>query len=190
MGVAGTSAAQAASPDTCKHLEAVAQADPKLPTLIELAECSEKAGDLVAAQAQWALARDRAQHDEKPQSRAKAEQRLASVEKRVAQLTLQLNGDAAAGAQVLCDDAAIDGAALANALPMNPGDHVVVVRLAGHDDAKFPLKLADGANQTLAITAGPASAAPQASAPPALPPRPPRCRKRRRRSQPNQPPRP
>ena len=168
--LAGTSPARAASPETCKHLEEVARRDPKLPTLIELAECSEKAGDVVAAQAQWALARDRAKHDEKPQSRAKAEQRLAAVAKRVAHLTLQLAGNAPAGAQVLRDDLPLDAAALANALPMNPGDHVIFVKLAGHDDAKYPVKLADGDNQTLAIAVGPASSGPPAASPPAAAP--------------------
>src|SRR4051812_46686772 len=57
--------------------------DPKLSTALELADCAELAGQLVEAQAYWAAARDQAKHDEKPQSRAKAEQRLAAVEKRV-----------------------------------------------------------------------------------------------------------
>ncbi len=35
-----------------------------------------------------------AKHDEKPQSKQRAEQRLAAVEKRLAHLTLQLAADA------------------------------------------------------------------------------------------------
>jgi hypothetical protein len=142
--------------EACKHLEEVERLDPKLPTVIELAECSEQIGKLVEAQGQWALARDRAKHDEKPQSRARAEQRLAALEKRLAHLTLQLAANAA-GAQVLRDDVPLDPALLAGALTTNPGDHVIVVRLAGHDDAKYAVKLADGDNQTLPIAAGPAT---------------------------------
>lgn len=151
--------------EACKHLEEVARLDPKLPTLIELAECSEDSGNLVAAEGQWAAARDRAKHDEKPQSRAKAEQHFATVQKRVAHLTLQLaaNGQ---GAQVLRDDVLLDAGSLGGPLPTNPGDHVIVVKLAGHDDAKFPIKLADGADQTLAIAPGPASSGQAAAAPP------------------------
>jgi hypothetical protein len=157
--------------EACKHLEEVERLDPKLPTLMELAECSERLGDLVAAQAQWSVARDRAKHDEKPQSRARAEARLASIEKRVARLTLQL-ASAPAGAQVLRDDVPLEPASLAGALPMNPGDHVIVVRLAGHDDAKYAVKLAPGDNQTLAIAPGPATTAQSASSPPPSPPAP------------------
>jgi hypothetical protein len=154
--------------EACKHWEEVERLDPKLPTIIELAECNEQAGNLVAAQAQWSVARDRAKHDEKPQSRAKAEAHLAAVQKRVAHLTLQLAP--AAGAQVLSDDVALDPASLGSALPMNPGDHVIVVKLVGHDDAKYAVKLAPGDSQTLAIAAGrPASAASVGPAPGPLP---------------------
>lgn len=141
--------------EACKHLEEVERLDPKLPTLIELAECTEQVGNVVAAQTWWAMARDRAKHDEKPQSRARAESRLAAVQKRVAQLTLKLSPNTPSGAQVLSDGIALEPASLAAAMPMNPGDHVILVKLAGHDDAKFNVKLADGDNQTLAIAPGP-----------------------------------
>jgi hypothetical protein len=152
------------------HFLEVERLDPKLPTLIELAECEEQLGKLVEAQAHWAAARDRAAHDEKPQSKAKAEQRLAAVEKRVAHLTLQLAGDTPAGAQVFRDDALLEPASLGTAVPANPGDHVVLVKVAGHDDAKYAVKLADGDNQTLPIAAGPATAS-QAPPPPPPPPK-------------------
>ena len=135
---------------------------------MELAECEEQLGKLVEAQVHWAAARDTAKHDEKPQSRARAEQRLAAVDKRVAHLTLQLAADAPAGAQVFSDDAPLDPAALGSALSLNPGDHAVVVKVAGHDDAKYAVKLAEGDTQTLPITAGPATA--PAAPPPAPPP--------------------
>jgi len=155
--------------EACKHLEEVERLDPKLPTLIELAECNEQLGKVVEAQAQWALARDRAKHDEKPQSRARAETRLAAVEKRVAHLTLQLAPNAPAAAQVLRDDVPLEAASLGSALPTNPGEHVIVVKLAGHDDAQYKVKLADGDNQALPIAVGPAAGT-EASSPPPPPP--------------------
>ncbi len=145
--------------------------EPKLSTLLDLADLAEQLGKLVEAQTYWAAGRDMAKHDEKPQSRARAEQRLAGVEKRLAHLTLQLAADAPAGAQVYRDDALLEPASLGTALPANPGDHVVVVKVAGHDDAKFSVKLAEGDNQTLPIAAGPATAS-QAPPPPPPPPKP------------------
>ena len=150
--------------DACAELAEVERLDSKLPTLLELAECTESVGKLVEAEALWAAARERAKKDEKPQSRARAQERLAAVQKRVARLTLQLASNAQ-GAQVLLDDVALDAAALGSALPANPGDHVVVVKLAGHDDAKFAVKLADGENQSLPLAAGPVGGAKAAAAP-------------------------
>jgi hypothetical protein len=149
------------------HFEESQRLDPKLATALDLADCAELAGKLVEAQAYWAAARDQAKRDEKPQSRARAEQRLAAVEKRVAHLSLQLAADAPAGTQVLRDDVPLEQGALASPQALNPGDHVVVVKATGHDDAKYAVKLAEGDNQTLAIAAGPAIAV---AAPPPPPP--------------------
>jgi hypothetical protein len=149
------------------HLEQSQRLDPKLTTALELADCAELAGKLVEARAYWVAASDQAKRDEKPQSRARAEQRLAAVEKRVAHLSLQLAADAPAGTQVLRDDVPVDQASLANAQALNPGDHVVVVKATGHDDAKYSVKLAEGDNQTLPIAAGPTIAV---AAPPPPPP--------------------
>jgi hypothetical protein len=151
--------------EACSHWAEVERLDPKLPTLLELAECTEQLGRLVEAQGLWSVARDRAKHDEKPQSKARAEARLEAIQKRLAHLTLQLAADAPAGTQVLRDDAAVDATSLAGALALDPGEHSIVVKAAGHDDAKYSVRLADGEQRTLAIAAGPASAAPVAAPP-------------------------
>jgi hypothetical protein len=143
--------------EACAELQEAERLDSKLPTLLDLAECTESLGKLIEAQAHWALARDRAKHDEKPQSRSRAEARLAAVQKRVPHLTLQLAATVPAGAQVLVDDVALESASLASAIPMNPGDHVIVVKVLGHDDAKYNVKLADGDHQSLPLAAGPVS---------------------------------
>ncbi len=155
--------------EACQHLEEVERLDPKLPTLMELADCTEQQGLLVEAQAWWAAARDRARQTEKPQSRARAEERLAAVEKRVAHLTLQLAAEAPPEAQVLRDGVVVDAASLAAAQPLNPGDHVVVVKLAGHEDAQYDVKLAEGDHQTLTLAPGPATPPPPAPPPPPPP---------------------
>jgi hypothetical protein len=159
--------------EACQHWQEVERLDPKLPALMELAECTEQLGQVVEAQAYWTMARERAKHDEKPQSKARAEAKLAAVQKRVAQLTLQLAPGTPAGAQVLCDDQPLEPASLGQPRPMNPGAHVIVVKLAGHDDAKLSVTLADAAQQTLALSVGPASTSGVAAAPASAPPPPP-----------------
>jgi hypothetical protein len=150
------------------HFEESQRLDPKLTTLMDLADCEEQLGKLLDAQTHFAAARDKAAHDELPQSKAKAEARRAAVEKRLAHLTLQLAADAPAGAQVFSDDVPLEAASLGTALTTNPGEHVIVVKAPEHDDAKYSVKLADGDNQTLPIAAGPLTA--KAAPPPPPPP--------------------
>jgi hypothetical protein len=157
--------------EALSHLEESQRLDPKLPTLMELADCAEQLGKLVEAQAHWTAARDQAKKEEKPQSRQKATERLAAVEKRVARLTVQLASNAPADAQVSLDGAPLDRAALGTALAADPGDHVVVVKAAGHDDATFSVKLAEGDSQTLPVAPTPKAAPP----PPPPPPPPPKA---------------
>src|SRR6187551_2965351 len=152
------------------HFEESQRLDPKLTTLMDLADCEEQLGKLLDAQTHFAAARDKAAHDELPQSKAKAEARRAAVEKRLAHLTLQLAADAPAGAQVFSDDVLLDAASLGTALTTNPGDHVVVVKAPEREDAKYSVKLADGDSQTLPIAAGPLTAKPAAAPPPPPPP--------------------
>jgi len=152
--------------DALSHFQESQRLDPKLATLTELADCQEQLGQLLEAQATWTAARDKAAHDQLPQSKQRAEQRLAALEKRLAHLTLQLAGDAPADAQVFRDDAPLERASLGSAATLSPGDHVVVVKASGHDDAKYPLKLAEGDNQTLPIAAGPSTAPPAPLPPP------------------------
>jgi len=151
--------------EACRQLEEAEHLDPKLPTLLELADCTEQLGKLVEAQALWASARDRAKQTEKPQSRARAEERLAALDKRVPRLTLRLDSEAGS-VEVRRDDAPIDPASLGTAVPLNPGDHVIVVKAAGHDDAKYDVKLAEADDQSLSIAAGPVTAAPPPPPPP------------------------
>jgi hypothetical protein len=157
--------------EACEHLQEAENLDPKLPTLMDLADCTEQVGKLVEAQVLWAEARDRAKQTEKPQSRARAEERLAAIETRIAHLTLHLDATAS-GAEVLRDQTRVDPASLDSAQPLNPGDHLVVVKLAGHEDAQYDLKLNEGESRTLPLVAGPAiqQAAPPPPPPPVAPP--------------------
>ena len=159
--------------DALAHFEESQRLDPKLTTLMELADCQVQLGKLLEAQASFVAARDKAAHDQLPQSRQRAEQRLAEVEKRLAHLTLQLAGDAPADAQVFRDDVLLEPAARDAPLLLDPGDHVVLVKASGHEDAKFAVKLADGDSQTLAIGAGPSIAPPAPPPPPKVAPPPP-----------------
>jgi tetratricopeptide (TPR) repeat protein len=151
--------------EALSHFQEAARLDPKLSTSMDLADCAEKLGKLLEAQTYWAAARDQAKREEKPQSRAKAEERLAAVEQRIPHLTVQLAADAPAGTSVLRNDLPLDAASLGVAQALNPGDYVVVVKAPEHEDATFSIKLSESENQILPVAVG------AAKAPPPPPPR-------------------
>lgn len=151
------------------HYEESVKLDPKLTSLVEIAELEEQMGKLPEAKAHWAAARDKAGQVGAANTKQRAEERLAALEKRTPHLTLQLAADAPKDAQVFRDGQAVDAASLNAPLALAPGDHVIVVKAAGHQDATFPIKLADGDNQTVPINAGAVTAA---AAPPPPPPQP------------------
>jgi hypothetical protein len=122
------------------------------------------------AKTHWAAARDRAAQAGAGNTKQRAEERIAAIEKRTPHLTLQASAPLPAGAQVTCDGTAVDPASLGTAVVLNPGDHTIVVKVPGHADASYAVKLADGDNQTLAIAPGAANA--PAAAPPPPPPAP------------------
>jgi len=153
------------------HFAESQRLDPKLATVLDLADCAEQLGKLVEAQGYWAAARDTAKREEKPQSRARAEQRLAAVEARVVHLTLQLAPTAPAGTQVFRDDVLVEVGSLGVAVPVNPGAHAVVVKAAGRQDGRYDVTFPEGDTQNLTVDAGaviPVNAPP----PPPPPPKP------------------
>jgi hypothetical protein len=155
--------------DALTHYEESVRLDPKLASLMELAECEEQLGKLIEAQSHFIAARDKAVEAQAPQSKARAEQRAAALDKRLSHLTLQLSGEAPAGVQVFRDDALLEPASLGTPLVENPGEHVIVVKATEHADAKYDVKLADGESQTLSIAVG---ASTKAAPPPPPPPKP------------------
>lgn len=154
------------------HYQESLRLDAKLATMIELAELEEQLGMLAEARGHWTAARDKAAQVGAGTSKQRAEERLAALEKRQPHLTLQLAADAPADAQVLLDGAPLDKATLGTSLPLDPGDHVVVVKAAGHDDAQFAVKLAEGDNQTLPLAVTAKAAPPPPPPPPKVAPPP------------------
>ena len=157
------------------HYQESLRLDPKLATMIELAELEEQLGKLSEARGHWAAARDKAAQVGASTSKQRAEERLAALQTRQPHLTLQLAADAPADTQVLLDGAPLDKATLGTSLLLDPGDHVVLVKAAGHDDAQYAVKLGDGDIQTLPVAVTPKAAPPPPPPPPpkaAPPPKP------------------
>ncbi|MDQ3038093.1 MAG: tetratricopeptide repeat protein [Myxococcota bacterium] len=117
--------------------------------LLNLAGAQAQTGRLVDAAASYRrfleIARGRdARH------RGDAETALRAVEARIPQVTLELEG-LAAGDDVRIDDAPITADALAAAIALDPGSHVVVVTRGDQEAARAPFELEPGEQRTLAV---------------------------------------
>jgi hypothetical protein len=146
----------------CRKFGDSARLDVKVGTLLNLAECEEKLGKIAAARrdVQRALDIARAQNDDRAEL---AKTRLAALDKRVPKLTVTLTSKVEA--RVRRDDVELGEGSLGSPLPVEPGEHVVVVSAPKHQDRTFNVKLAEGEQQTLAVDVGPEDAAAPSGAP-------------------------
>jgi hypothetical protein len=138
--------------------------------------CEARSGDLVAAllDLDRAIKGAREKHDDKVEAAASSE--LADVRARTPSLEIDAPTDKAQ--RVLVDGAAFSTATLGSPVPMNPGDHVVVVEFAsGRVEKRATLAEREAkkvafdppASAPAAVAAAPTPIAPPAEAPSATP---------------------
>lgn len=118
--------------EACGKLAASQRLDPGLGTLLNLADCHEKTGQTASAWADFreaaGLARAARQYDREAVARARA----ASLEARLARLTLVVaKNEGTNGFEVLRDGLRMDRALFGVALPIDPGPHVIEARAPG-----------------------------------------------------------
>lgn len=121
-------------------------------TLLNSGECEAKRGRTATA---WQAFRDAAALLPAGDFRiGYAEERASALAPRVARVTLSLDARAPSDARVWLDGTELRAASLGIALPVDAGDHLVVVRAAGRADSRAALTLADGDTRALALTVG------------------------------------
>ncbi len=136
------------------HLEESLRLEVKAITLINLANCEEKIGKLAEAAGHWADARARAQIEDAQPIADEAEKRANALEPRLPKLTIVLTTPAK-GATVIRDAIALGPASLGMALPVNPGEHVIVVRAPGHADSTTNVTIAEAEQKQIEVAVGP-----------------------------------
>jgi hypothetical protein len=165
----------------CRKFEESQRLDPGGGTLLNLAACHEQEGRTASAWTEFSAALAQARKDGRADRVAVAEARVATLEKRLAHLTLVVH-EAAGGAepQVSIDGVSVGRPAWGMAVPADPGAHVVEAKADGFLPWRGSVTLAaDGDAKTLevpALTPAPAeppppptAAASQAAPPPAPP---------------------
>lgn len=117
----------------CEKFEASNAIEPGLGTKLWLADCYDRAGRTASAWAIFTEAAALAQQSGQSEREHAANQRAADLEQRLSKLELKLS---AAGMPeklvVTMDGAAIPEASLGSALPVDPGDHTLVLKAPGY----------------------------------------------------------
>jgi len=119
--------------------------------LLNLADCEEKLGKLATALAHFAEARDLARAQRLGPLQTLAEQRRQALEKRVARLSVRLAKDAPAGTAVTRDGVELGAVSLNTSLPIDPGNHVIVVRSTGSERA-YEVTIAESETKEIEVT--------------------------------------
>jgi hypothetical protein len=130
--------------------------DPALGTLFNIADCEEKIGRFATS---WTLFREVAQRLASDDDRqAIAIRRARALEPRVPLLLVHLAPSARAGVQVQRDGVLLGAASLDTPLPVDPGEHLVVVQAPGAEPAQFRAAVGEGEHAELKVSVGAARA--------------------------------
>jgi hypothetical protein len=146
----------------CAKLGESQRLDPAPGTLLNLADCEEHRGQLATAWQHYLQAQSMLKSDSRA---AFAEKRAAALEKRVPKLVVRLADGAPQETRIVRDDQELGPASLGMALPLDPGDHVIITTLAGRAEGRTYVTLGEGETRDVAVGPG----APLGGAPP-LPP--------------------
>jgi hypothetical protein len=137
--------------------------DPAVGTTFNIADCEERLGRLARA---WTLFDEVAQRlPAADKRRDVAKKRAAALEPRLPKLNVRLRPSAAAGVRVVRDGVELGSASLGTALPVDPGEHVVVVSAAGRADRSFEVIVSEREIRALDVEPGEPVAAPLAEQP-------------------------
>ncbi len=129
------------------------QLDPAVGTLLNVADCEQRLGHLAEAWARFQKAID--QLPKTDDRRSAVEKMTADLEKRLPHLTIRLTPVTPRGAVVERDGAPVVSSSLGVALPVDPGHHVVVVKVAGHQERRFEVDVAEGESKLIQGEPGP-----------------------------------
>jgi hypothetical protein len=137
----------------CAAFEESQKFDPKVGTLLNLADCEEHVGRLISARSHWQQAADLA-HAASDARESVARQRFNAVDPRVAKLSVKLAPDAPANAAVKRDDVALGPGSLGVPLPLDPGPHSIVVTADGYDSQTTAVSLVEGQAAEVVVSLG------------------------------------
>jgi hypothetical protein len=134
----------------CPKLEKSYQLEPAPGAAVNLGDCFDKQGKVGSALLAYQAARKLLKAGD-PRI-GPVDKQIAALEKRAPKLTITLAPDAPEGTRVTRDGKGVDFSDFGRALPMNPGEVVIVVTAPGRPESEFRVVLTEGANNELVVT--------------------------------------
>jgi hypothetical protein len=136
----------------CPKFEESNRLDPAVGTIFNLADCDEHLGKIASA---WQLFKEVEQRLSASDERASiASSRAATLEPKLPRLKLKVNTPLPSGASVLRDGILLGNASFDLALPIDPGDHVLVVKAPGRADRQHAVKAGIGQVSEVVVEVG------------------------------------
>ena len=141
--------------------------DPKVGTLLNLADAEEHVGQLASARQHWQQAADLA-HSLSDERANLAGERFAAVDKRVPKLILKAPANSPAGMTVKRDGVELSAVGFGLPLPADPGEHTITISAPGRVARAFHVELKEGEQKEVQLDLAPQAPdvpAPQTASP-------------------------
>jgi hypothetical protein len=160
----------------CPKLAESYEQDPGTGTLLALAMCRERAGQLASAWASYGQVASHSKRDGRADREQAARERMQALEPRLSRLTITVDPETATlpGVAVKRDGAPVRSGAWGTAMPLDPGEHVIEAAAPGRQPWSTKVTIAaERDTQTVRVPALPVaeslpvatSASPAASTP-------------------------
>ena len=122
--------------EACPKLEQSQEIDPAVGTLLYLGLCYERTGKTASAWAAYRAAGEASRKANQPERRDIALERAGKLEPHLSKLTLQMPSDAIVpGLEIRLDGAPVGTAAVGVPMPVDPGEHLLVVNAPGYQSS-------------------------------------------------------
>jgi hypothetical protein len=139
-------------PLACKKFTESLAMSKRASTLLNLAQCEEGQRHLVAALQRWNEGIGLL--DANDERVGPSRDRAAALERRIPRVSVKRAPGAPAGTVITMDGTALDEAALGTAIPVDPGDHVLVVTAPGQLEQRSTITLAESERRELTVGPG------------------------------------
>jgi hypothetical protein len=138
--------------EACSKFAESQTLDPSGGTLLNLAVCREKAGDLATAWALFHEAQVVASRERRRRRVALAQERIEALSPRLPKLTLNTKAEAEPGEFSLeLDGATLSKAVLGTSFPVDPGSHTLQVSAEGHETWSHTFAIEEAQLQSVEI---------------------------------------